>query len=254
MKPKIWGILNITPDSFSDGGKYFSLEAALKHAQDLINWGADVIDIGAESTRPGARVLELEEEWNRLKSILPLIKEIKKDVLISLDTTKGDIIKRAINYIDIINDVSGFSDPIMLDIVKTSNLPAVLMHNLGVPADPSKTVPERLNIMDEIFRWFEKKLETLNTSNIILDPGIGFGKKPLQSLEILKNISELHKFNLPLLVGHSRKSYMRLLEIDDKDAATALISVHLAQNQVQHIRVHNVALNKQFLDIYDKIH
>jgi len=253
MKPKIWGILNITPDSFSDGGKYFSLDTALKHAQDLIDSGADVIDIGAESTRPGAKVLELEEEWSRLKDVLPLIKEIKKNVLISLDTTKGDIIKRALNYIDIINDVSGFNDPIMLDVVKNSQLPAVLMHNLGVPADPSKTIHEGLDVIDEISTWFEKKLETLPSSHLILDPGIGFGKTASQSLEIIKNIAELHKFNLPLLVGHSRKSYMKLLNIDDKDTATAVISLHLAQKQVQHIRVHNVALNKQFLDIYDKL-
>ncbi|AVP88071.1 dihydropteroate synthase [Candidatus Phycorickettsia trachydisci] len=253
MKPKIWGIINITPDSFSDGGKYFSLENALRHAQDLIDSGADVIDIGGESTRPGANVLGFEEEWSRIKDILPLIKEIKKDVIISLDTTKGEIIKRAINYIDIINDVSGFSDPIMLDIVKNSGLPAVLIHNLGVPADPSKTIPEGLNVIEEVSMWFEKKLESLSSSNLILDPGIGFGKTASQSLEILKNIAELHKFNLPLLVGHSRKSYMKLLGIDDKDAATGVISLYVAQKQVQHIRVHNVALNKQFLDIYNTL-
>lgn len=253
MRPKIWGILNITPDSFSDGGKYFSIETALKRAQDLINLGADVIDIGAESTRPGAQVLSFEEEWGRLKDILPLIKEIKKDILISLDTTKGDIVKKAINYIDIVNDVRGFSDPKMLDIVKNSGLLAVLMHNLGVPADPSKTVSEELNIMEEISKWFGEKLETLRATNLILDPGIGFGKTATQSLEILKNISALHKFNLQLLVGHSRKSYMKLLDMDDKDTATAIVSVHLAQKKVQHIRVHNVALNKEFLEIYDQL-
>lgn len=253
MRLKIWGILNITPDSFSDGGKYFSIESSLKHAQGLIDLGADVIDIGAESTRPGAKVLSFEEEWGRLKDILPLIKEIKKNVLVSLDTTKGEIVKKAINYIDIINDVSGFGDPAMLDIVRNSGLPAVLMHNLGVPADPSKTVSEELNIMEEIPKWFAKKLETLQITNLILDPGIGFGKTAAQSLEIIKNISALHKFNLPILVGHSRKSYMKLLDIDDKDTATAIVSVHLAQKKVQHIRVHNVALNKQFLEIHDKL-
>lgn len=253
MRPKIWGILNITPDSFSDGGKYFSIESALKHAQGLIDLGADVIDIGAESTRPRAKAVSFEEEWSRLKDILPLIKEIKKDALISLDTTKGEIVKKAINYIDIINDVSGFSDPVMLDIVKDSGLPTVLMHNLGVPADPSKTLPEELNIMEEISKWFAEKLEKLQTANLILDPGIGFGKTASQSLEILKNISDLHKFNLPILVGHSRKSYLKLLDIDDKDTATAIISVHLAQKQVQHIRVHNVALNREFLEVYDKL-
>lgn len=253
MRTKIWGILNITPDSFSDGGKHFAIDTAIKFSQDLINLGVDVIDIGAESTRPGAKVLSFEEEWARLKDILPQIKEIKKNVLISLDTTKGEIIKKAINYIDIINDVSGFKDPKMLDIVNNSGLPAVLMHNLGVPADPSKIVSEELDIIEEIYRWFAKKIETVQSTKLILDPGIGFGKNAIQSLDIIKNISVLHKLNLPLLVGHSRKSYIKLLDVNDRDTATAIISTYLAQKQVQHLRVHNVGLNKQFLAIYDKL-
>ncbi len=257
---KIWGILNVTPDSFSDGGDYFNRDSAINAALKLMNDGADVLDIGAESTRPGATLISAQQEWDRLKDILPTIKQEakKRNVLISLDSSKGQVVQNALEYIDIINDVSALSDHILAHIVKESKLPFVLMHHLTIPASREVVVDSDLDILECILSWMEQKLAAFQEFGIqkeqfILDPGIGFGKTPSQSIEILKQIGRLKRFNLPLLIAHSRKGYLhkafKANTIYDLDAFTALISLKLLKSEAQNIRVHNVLLHRQFIDI-----
>jgi dihydropteroate synthase len=261
--PKLWGILNITPDSFSDGKNYFTPEKAINHAMELIDCGAEVIDIGSESTRPGATKITWQEEWHRLQNALPVIKQEakKKNILISLDSYKSQTIEKALEYIDIINDVSALSDPKTLSIVKESKIPTVLMHHLSIPTDISITLNDEQDPTEQVISWFKQKLEYLSdqglqTDQFILDPGIGFGKKPKQSLNILSNIAKLHEFNLPIIVGHSRKGYLKLFNHNTQhelDINTALISLHLSQAKIQHVRVHNVLLHKQFFNIFSAL-
>jgi len=254
---KLWGILNITPDSFSDGGRFFETDRAIERAAKLIKDGAVVIDIGAESTRPGAEPISWQEEWDRLKDLLPVVRQhIKsKNVRIGLDSYKHEVIKRALPYIDIINDVSGLRDKKMLNLVKESKLPTVLMHNLSVPADANITIPENVDVMNHLTSWFKKKIMLLEdfgieSKQLILDPGIGFGKQPSQSLCILNRIGQLKEFGLPLLVGHSRKGFLKLLHVGsmaEMDFNTGIVSAYLTDKKVEHIRVHNVLLNKKLM-------
>jgi dihydropteroate synthase len=261
--PKIWGILNITPDSFSDGNKYFTEDSAINQAISLLNDGAEVIDIGAESTRPGAINIPWQTEWSRLKNILPIIKQEaqKKGALVSLDSHKANTIEKALPYIDIINDVSGLNDHKILSIVKESKLPTILMHHLSIPADVSITLSDDVDPIDVIIGWFKQKVDFLSDfgiseNQIILDPGIGFGTKPKQSLYILSNIAKMHCLNLPILVGHSRKGFLRLFNHGSQqelDINTSVFSLYLSTQQVQHIRVHNVLMHRQILNVYSTI-
>jgi dihydropteroate synthase len=263
---KIWGILNVTPDSFSDGGNNFNDDAAIDAAIKLMLDGADVLDIGAESTRPDATLISANQEWSRIKNILPIIKqEAKKhNVLISLDSSKGTIIEKALDYIDIINDVSALSDPATIAIVKESKLPCVLMHHLTIPANREIVMSDQLDeldVLEQISAWFNQKLEIFQELGIpknqfILDPGIGFGKAYNQSMTILKQISKLRQFNLPIVVGHSRKRYLQMFNasnLQNLDIYTALISLHLLKSKIEHIRVHNVLMHKQFINIQNSL-
>jgi dihydropteroate synthase len=256
---KIWGILNVTPDSFSDGGSFLQTDLALKQANCLIDSGANVIDIGAESTRPGASKISWTEEWRRIRYVLEPLRELTKSrgVQVSLDSYKHQVIDRALPYIDIINDVTALKSKKVINIVKESGLPAVIMHNLTVPADPDVTIPENVDSMDHIMKWFQKKIVQLEglgvkKTQLILDPGIGFGKTPYQSLYILDNISKMQQFNLPILVGHSRKGFLKLFSaenLEEKDFNTAIISTYLSAQKITHIRVHNVKITKKLIEL-----
>ena len=261
---KVWGILNVTPDSFSDGGNNFHHDAALAAALKLMNDGADVLDIGAQSTRPGAALISAEEEWDRIKDILPIIATEAKtrNVLISLDSSKGVVIQRALEYIDIINDVSALADPLLVAIVRESKLPCVLMHHLTIPADREIVLSYHLDILEPILRWFERKLTLLEDLGIrkdrlILDPGIGFGKTSLQSMEILGRLSRLKQFGLPLLIAHSRKRFLleafKAVTTDELDAATAMVSWQLLESNIQHLRVHDAWMHRKFVDLYKTV-
>ena len=241
---KLIAILNITPDSFFDGGKYNAPDLALQQAQKLIDDGADIIDIGAESTRPGAIPITTEEEWKRLEQILPLIIKLAKNhnVKISLDSRNYQTIYKALECggIDIINDVSGFSHPKMIELAAQSGKKIIVMHNLGIPADKNKIIPTDLDVIEVIIEWMAERLNLLLQSGvkqqqIIFDPGIGFGKNAAQSMAIIKNIERLKIFNLPLLIGHSRKSFL-----DYNENKTAEISSYLAKKHIEYLRVHNI--------------
>jgi dihydropteroate synthase len=259
--PKIAGILNITPDSFSDGGLCGNNAEILNVAQRLIADGADLLDVGAESTRPNAMQLSHEEEWARLQEVLPQICELAKiaGVLTSVDTRHAQTAKLAIDCgIDWVNDVSGAEHPHMLDVLKNWPGRVVIMHNMGVPADKNITIPEHEDAVFEVSKWLAARLDLLEGHGIvrrrvIIDPGIGFGKSAAQSWQLIDNIDKLQLLGAEVLVGHSRKSFLNQLcsgqdcKVSEKDAATLDVSIKLAARGVDYLRVHNVVLHKATL-------
>jgi len=252
IKTKIVGILNITPDSFSDGGSFFNTESAIKKIQSLENEGAEVIDIGAESTRPYASELSPDEEWNRLSPILEKISHIKIKAEISIDTRHPETAERAISAgVHWINDVSGFENPEMINVVKNSNVKIVFMHNLGIPANKQKTIPDKDNPVKTVCSWAETKIKLFENSGIskerlIFDPGIGFGKNAEQSLQLIKSASDFKKIGTKIMFGHSRKSFIALFsdkQASERDIETFAISCHLYQCGIDYLRVHDAEGN-----------
>ncbi|PIE75080.1 MAG: dihydropteroate synthase [Deltaproteobacteria bacterium] len=268
MKNKtfIMGVINITPDSFSDGGKYNCLEKGLKHAQKLIKEGADILDIGGESTRPFSKSVPLEEE---LKRVVPIVKEIRKitDIPISIDTNKAQVAKAALESgASIINDVSAMSfDPDMADIAKNFDVPIILMHISGTPENMQKN-PVYKNLMEEIKDYFAQKInyaqeKGIKKEKIILDPGIGFGKTLEHNLDIINNLKGLKDaFGLPVLIGTSRKTFIRkILKKDDlpndPDVITGSVASICAAilNGADIVRVHDVKETKAAVQIIDAL-
>ncbi len=251
------GILNITPDSFSDGGEYDSLEKIIIQVKKLIADGAAVIDIGAESTRPGAVPIDTSEEWSRLQGFLPEIISVcqAENILTSIDTRHALTAQKALKLgVDWINDVTGFNAD-MIDAIRESGCKLVVMHNLGVPV--GKLIPADQDPVAVVMEWAENKISALlaagiNKDRIIFDPGIGFGKNAAQSLEIINRIGELKKLDVPIYTGHSRKSFIGLgkdASIAEKDAHTLEYSQEMVANGVGYLRVHNVGLHKH-LTVY----
>ncbi len=251
---KIVGILNLTPDSFSDGGKFNSLESALLQTQKMIDAGADIIDIGAESTRPTAIKISAEEEWSRLEKILPeivaLVKKAPRPIKTSIDSYHFSTIKRSHELgVDIVNDVNGLLDEKIVEFIAAKNAETILMHNEKIPAVPDSLINPHINLIGEMLSWFEKKLSELEKkgvkkSQLILDPGIGFGKDALQSIRILKNIDQFKILGLPIYIGHSRKSFLEEVKINgDRTQKTLVISKYLAIKKIDFIRVHDIKEN-----------
>ncbi len=250
---KIVGILNITPDSFSDGGKFLDVKSAISHIEKMIGEGANIIDIGAQSTRPGAETLSSEQEWQKLEPILQEISKKKYRTKISIDSYHPQTIEKALDYgIDFINDVAGCKDAEMKKLAADSGKKIIFMHSLSVPADKNITIPENEDVINVIGNWLENKIAELSAAgikknNMIFDPGIGFGKTAKQSLEIIMNIEKFKIFGVEILVGHSEKSFLTLFT--DKPAGqrgeqTKRFSKVLAAKEVDYIRVHDVAGNK----------
>ena len=267
-RSKIVGILNLTPDSFSDGGKYFDEKKALFYLEEMLVAGADIIDIGAESTRPNAQILNAQEEIARLENILPkLIFAIKnfnkihnKNIQASIDSYHLETIIFAHKIgVEIINDVSGLIDEKIIDYIAQNNLTAILMHNLAIHSNPELIVNRDLNVVEEIISWAHQKINYLTArkiqkSQLIFDPGIGFAKNSTQSIRILKNINAFRVLNLPIYVGHSKKSFLDAINIPsqpnlDRTAKTLILSQYLAQKNVEYLRVHDVKENIGAIDI-----
>jgi len=260
---KLVGVLNITPDSFSDGNRYNDIISALAHLKRLIYDGADIVDIGAESTRPRAVLITHQQEWKRLREILPkavaYIKNYNKNtgnnIQISLDSRHYQTIREALKLgIDFINDVTGFEDTEMIELAVLSRCKIIVMHNLGVPADKNKIIPENLDVVKVIIDWMEQKLLSLikagiKKEQIIFDPGVGFGKNATQSIEILRNIDKFRVFGLPLFIGHSKKSFLdkfvQQKKNYSKESKTLEISGYLIEKNIEYLRVHDVAENKK---------
>lgn len=244
-KAYTFGILNVTPDSFSDGGKYFSKEKAIEHALYLIENGADIIDIGGESTRPGAKSISTEEEINRVIPIIEKLIELKPNTLISIDTTKSEVAELAIQKgAKIVNDISGFDfDPNMKNIVKENNVACVIMHIKGNPQTMQNN-PYYDDVVLDVYNNLYLKVEELRKfgiNNIIIDPGIGFGKRVKDNYEILKRLNELNTIGQPILVGLSKKSFLgKALNIDvtEREIPTVIAETIAIKNGARFIRTH----------------
>jgi dihydropteroate synthase len=256
---KLVGIINLTPDSFSDGGKFADKAAAIDAIAKMIGQGASVIDIGAESTRPGALPVSPGEEWRRLEPVLTALSGIRQPhVAFSLDTRHAENAAKALALgIDWINDVTGFVSPSMINTVKSSSCTLVMMHSLGVPANQAITLPRNADVIDTVNRWAKDRIlalemQGINRSRIVFDPGIGFGKTPEQSLTILRNIKECMALGVRVLVGHSRKSFLAGFPAD-RDDATLAASLYLAQQGVDYLRVHDVSRHAQCLNVWEAI-
>ena len=249
-KTYLMGILNVTPDSFSDGGEFDSVEAALAQARYMLGNGVDIIDIGGESTRPNADAVSLEEE---LKRVIPVITRLRQEstIPISIDTTKAVVAEKAIAAgADIVNDISGATfDPEMLSTVAKLNVPIILMHIRGNP-QTMQSMTDYQDVVGEVKDFLATQVDKaiaggIDRSKIILDPGIGFAKTAPQSLKLLQRLSELQTLNLPLLVGVSRKSFMR--PILNKDSAkdrvwgTAAACYGAIARGADILRVHDVS-------------
>lgn len=256
--PKIMGILNVTPDSFSDGGKYFNPDDAIIHAGKLIVDGAEIIDVGGESTRPGAEEVNIDEEIRR---VIPVIRGIRQNfpsVEISVDTTKFEVALAAIESgADIINDISGLEfDSRLAGLAAAYGTTLVLMHIQGKPRTMQAN-PFYDNVVEDVFTILEEKIKMAREAgvkNIIADVGIGFGKTVEHNLLLLKNHRRFNDLKVPLLLGISRKSFIaRLLGIDnpeDRDLPTAFIHALMLKPKIDIIRVHNVKMINMLREIY----
>ena len=251
-RTRIVGIVNVTPDSFSDGGKYYEPADAINHINHLVEDGADIIDIGAESTKPYSEAVSADEQIKRLKPVLENIRGIK--LPLSIDTRSAKVAEFAFDYgISVINDVSGLDfDSEMADFIAESGLGVIIQHSKGTPQNMQNS-PVYGDVVDEIYLNLLKKTEfalSKGIKNIILDVGIGFGKTREDNFMLLDRIEEFFSIGYPLMVGVSRKSLLGLNDSDDnelKDALSAAISYPLIQKGVDYLRVHNVKLHKKLL-------
>ena len=257
----IMGILNVTPDSFSDGGMYYDATRAIDFALQMAEEGADIIDVGGESTRPGAKTVELQKECDR---ILPVIEGIrtKSDILISIDTYKSEVARQSIaRGAGMVNDISGMTfDPNMVDIIKESGLPVVIMHIKGTPKNMQKN-PYYEDLMQELTEYFEERKKFARAKGIldqqiILDPGIGFGKRLQDNFQLLRELKKIVDMGFPVLIGPSRKSFIGLtldLPVDQRLEGTAAAVTTGILKGARIVRVHDVKEMKRVALITDSI-
>ena len=262
---EVVGILNLTPDSFSDGGVNQATETAVETARKWCQQGIRILDIGAESTRPGATAIKPDEECKRLEPVLEALKNdsVLKDhhLILSLDTRHPEVAKWAVNQgIQWINDVSGFEDPKMVRVAADADLGAVFMHSLSVPSKKDLCIPEGVDPIDLILKWGEKKIQSLLNQgiarkNLVFDPGLGFGKTLDQNWEIVRNFRRFHNLGVKTLVGHSRKSFLSILgqsPASTRDPETAALSIDLFEKGVDYLRVHDPVLNARTLKAWSQ--
>ncbi len=259
--PMIMGVLNITPDSFSDGGKHFSADDAILSAQRMIEEGADIIDIGGESTRPGAQAVSIADEINR---VIPVIKALyhTTDVPISIDTSKPEVMKLAVKAgASMINDVCALRVNGALETAAMLNVDVCLMHMQGSPRIMQKD-PTYVDVVDDIKRFFIERIEAcvaagIAEDKIILDPGFGFGKTLEHNLEILRRFNEFKSFGLPLLAGLSRKSMIGTIlndrNVDGRVVGSVAGAIIATQNGANIVRVHDVLETKDALTILRRV-
>jgi len=260
--PMIMGIANLTPDSFSDGGLYNSKIKSFLHISDMIKKGADIIDVGGESTRPGSKNIKSSREWSRVKIVIKKFKKKFPKTLLSIDTRKSEVMLKAVqNKVDLINDVSGFNyDKKAIDKIKKINIYKVLHHMQGTP-NTMQINPKYKNVLLDIYDFFENKLKRdfkkFKHKKFILDPGIGFGKNLKHNLILMNKISLFHSLGFPLLIGTSRKRFISQLskDFDSKERiGGTLASVLFTLSQgIQVFRVHNVGEVKQGILVYKKL-
>ena len=257
-KTKIVGILNITSDSFSDGGDYCTVENAITHLHELINDGADIVDIGAESTRPGAEEISPDIQLKRILPVLKYIKENNIEIPISIDTRSAQVAKECIKHgASIINDVSGLDfDKNMAEVIaQNPNVKIVIQHSRGITQNMQDN-PQYDYLMDDIYKSLSAKIDYaisngIKKGNIIVDAGIGFGKTREQNFEILHRWQELKTLDCPVMLGVSRKSLLNMPQSSnaEKDLYTLALNSILLNENIDYIRVHNVKIHRQLLDV-----
>jgi dihydropteroate synthase len=255
MIPKVMGILNVTPNSFSDGGQYVTTKSAIQHGLEMIAQGADIIDIGGESTRPGSETVSIEDELSRVIPVIEGIRKVNAEIMISVDTTKYEVARLALEKgAKVINDVSGLSaEPRFVDLAKEYNADLVIMHKKGTPKD-MQDKPHYDDVVQEVSDYLIKQSKlAVDIGNVYVDVGIGFGKTLEHNLELLRNLKKFNNITGKQLLGISRKTFIKMLygiEIaKDRDAHTAMIHQQLLASDVDIIRVHNVKLIRDMLEI-----
>jgi dihydropteroate synthase len=262
-RPLVMGILNVTPDSFSDGGKYVQHEAAVARGLELVRQGADILDIGGESTRPGAMAVSVEDE---LRRVVPVIQVLSRQttVPLSVDTSKAEVAQAGLAAgAQIINDVTALTgDPLMAEVVREAKAGVILMHMQGTPAT-MQIDPQYEDVVGEIGLFFEDRLNWaakagIARERIVLDPGIGFGKKSEHNLEILARLGEFQRFGRPVCLGVSRKGFVgRLLNnraVERRLAGSlAALSYAMCHHAVQIIRVHDVEESRDAVNVIASI-
>lgn len=258
----LWmGILNVTPDSFSDGGRHAGVEAAVQHARQLIADGADIIDIGGESTRPYSQAVDVQEELAR---VIPVIRELRResDIPISIDTSKAVVASQAMEAgADIINDVTGLeSDPGMIEVARETGAGICAMHMQGTP-QTMQDHPNYDNVVEDIYQYLLQRKTALlsagiDRERICLDPGIGFGKTHQHNLDLIAGIARFHDLECPILAGHSRKGFIGTVLNDrelERDSGTAGVSLALALQGIQILRVHHVGWNRRAWSLFQAV-
>lgn len=263
-QPNVMGILNLTPDSFSDGNLFVEPEVAFARIESMITEGADIIDIGAESTRPGAAEISAQEELDRLCPVLEKLKNLPKNILISIDTTKPKVMEEVITKykIDIINDVRALRerDNIRdgLNILAKANIPVILMHMQGKPRNMQRN-PKYGNVLNDIFNFLQYRIDVskkfgIQASNILIDPGFGFGKSWYDNASLLKYLSEFQKLQCPIVVGMSRKSMIERtnknsIPTDKRLPGSIALAVMAVERGASIVRCHDVAATRQAIDL-----
>jgi len=258
--PNIMGVLNLTPDSFSDGGKFKKKNLGYKHAVYLFKSGTNIIDVGGESTRPGSREIKIKIEWNRIKSI---IKKFGKKIPLSLDTRKSEIMERGIRAgVQLINDTSGLKhDKQSINVIKKYKVPFVIHHIQGTPTT-MQIKPKYKNVLLDIYDFFEEKIKYLRFKgikhkHIIVDPGIGFGKKLKHNMKLISNVSIFHSLGFPILLGVSRKRFIKDIsgknDSEQRLGGTVSSSLFSMMQGVQILRVHDVNDIIQSIKVFRKL-
>lgn len=257
--PQFVAVMNITTDSFSDGGHLLNAENLLQHAEQQLKAGASILDVGAESTRPKAATTSAEVEFKNLKWAFEYLRPLKKrfNFKFSLDCRHSDIVRQVLDlvHIDYLNDVTGFNAKEMQKLLKSSKAEAFVMHSLTIPPTGADVLPKDEDPFDQLIAWWTKKKSQLKQAgiaeeNLIFDPGIGFGKTAEHNIFILKNLEKFSSIQEPILVGHSRKSYQKLFSdqsAEKRDLETALVTRDLNKAYVQYLRVHDVESQKAAL-------
>lgn len=258
--PRVMGILNVTPDSFSDGGKYLSVDSALNKALKMLDEGADIIDIGGESTRPGSEPVTLDEELTRTIPVIKKLTSLRNDAIISIDTTKSEVARQALdNGAALINDISGLTfDEDMISVVHEHNAGIIIMHIKGNP----KTMqinPSYNNVIDEVKEFLTTQTKKANVSGIdkiIIDPGIGFGKRVEDNFELIKNLEKFNSIGFPIMIGLSRKSFIGKtldLDVDNRDIPTVILEAISIFKSARIVRTHNVKYCSQMIKLVSNI-
>ena len=261
--PHIMGVLNVTPDSFSDGGLFLNESKAYNQAEVMIKDGASIVDIGGESTRPGSKIVNDKEEWDRIKNILAEIKKNFLNTPLSLDTRKSYVMKKGIeNGANIINDVSGLNfDKKSFNTIQSKNIPFILHHMQGTP-DTMQKNPKYDDVILDIYDFFEEKInfcikKNFKRESIVVDPGIGFGKNLEHNLRIMSKISTFHSLGCPILIGSSRKRFIEHIvtkfDTPDRTGGTLASVLSGLLQGVQLFRVHNVKEINQGILVFNKI-